>query len=83
MPTLRGNHDYKCFFRFAVNMYVPILQAGLKARGGRKPRTHVHTHTQDNHSNHRCAYARRGLIMMMLIVLQLAILIDSRCLYST
>ena len=41
------NHDYKRFFRVAVNMYVPIFQ-GLDARGGIKLRTdtQTHTHTQ-------------------------------------
>ena len=29
------HHDYKHFFRVAVNTYVPILR-GLDARGGRK-----------------------------------------------
>ena len=42
------NHDYKSFFRVAVNTYVPIFR-GLDARGGRKLRTdthtHIHTHT--------------------------------------
>ena len=59
------NHDYKSFFRVAVNTYVPIFR-GLDARGGRKLRTdthtHIHTHTRDNYSNPRCAHARRGLI---------------------
>ena len=61
------NHDYKSFFRVAVNTYVPIFR-GLDARGGRKLRidTHTHTHTytqtRDNYSNPRCAHARRGLI---------------------
>ena len=32
---LSENHDYKRFFRVAVNMYVPIFR-GLDARGGRK-----------------------------------------------
>ena len=39
------NHDYKSFFRVAVNTYVPIFR-GLDARGGRKLRTDTHTHTQ-------------------------------------
>ena len=56
------NHDYKRFFRVAVNTYVPIFR-GLDARGGRKLRTDTHTHTRDNYSNPRCAHARRGLIM--------------------
>ena len=59
------NHDYKSFFRVAVNTYVPIF-LGLDACGGRKLRTdthtHIHTHTRDNYSNPRCAHARRGLI---------------------
>ena len=38
------NHDYKSFFRVAVNTYVPIFR-GLDARGGRKLRTDTHTHT--------------------------------------
>ena len=38
------NHDYKSFFRIAVNTYVPIFR-GLDARGGRKLRTDTHTHT--------------------------------------
>ena len=38
------NHDYKRFFRVAVNMYVPIFR-GLDARGGRKLRTDTHTYT--------------------------------------
>ena len=58
------NHDYKRFFRVAVNTYVPIFR-GLDARGGRKLRTdthtHTHTNTRDNYSNPRCAHARRGL----------------------
>ena len=37
------NHDYKSFFRVAVNTYVPIFR-GLDARGGRKLRTDTHTH---------------------------------------
>ena len=37
------NHDYKRFFRVAVNMYAPIFR-GLDARGGRKLRTDTHTH---------------------------------------
>ena len=37
------NHDYKVFFRVAVNTYVPIFR-GLDARGGRKyEQTHTHT----------------------------------------
>ena len=46
-----------------MNTYVPIFR-GLDARGGRKLRTdtHTHTNTRDNHSNPRCAHARRGLI---------------------
>ena len=38
------NHDYKSFFRVAVNTYVPIFR-GLDARGGIKLRTDTHTHT--------------------------------------
>ena len=38
------NHDYKSFFRVAVNPYVPIFR-GLDARGGRKLQTDRHTHT--------------------------------------
>ena len=38
------NHDYKRFFRVAVNTYIPIFR-GLDARGGRKLRTDTHTHT--------------------------------------
>ena len=59
------NHDYKSFFRVAVNTYVPIFR-GLYARGGRKLRTDIHTHThsdthtRDNYSNPRYALARRG-----------------------
>ena len=58
------NHDYKRFFRVAVNMYVPIFQ-DLDARGGRKVRTdtHIDTHIRDNYSNPRCTHAHRGLIM--------------------
>ena len=47
------HHNYKRFFRVAVNTYVPIFR-GLDARGGRKLRTdthtytHTHTHTRDN-----------------------------------
>ena len=41
-------------------MYVPIFR-GLDACGGRKLRTDTHTHTRDNYSNPRCAYACRGL----------------------
>ena len=37
------NHNYKRFFRVAVNTYVPIFR-GLDACGGRKLRTHTHTH---------------------------------------
>ena len=50
------NHDYKVFFRVAVNPYVPIFR-GLDVRGGRKLRTDTH-----NYSNPRCALARRGLM---------------------
>ena len=39
---LRENHNYKRFFRVAVNMYVPIFW-GLDAHGGRKLRTDTHT----------------------------------------
>ena len=39
------NHDYKSFFlRVAVNAYAPIFQYP-DARGGRKLRTDIHTHT--------------------------------------
>ena len=38
------NHDYKSFFRVAVNTYVPIFR-GLDTRGGRKLRTDTHTYT--------------------------------------
>ena len=38
------NHDYKVFFRVAVNTYVPIFR-GLDARGGKKKKTNRHTHT--------------------------------------
>ena len=38
------NHNYKRFFRVAVNTYVPIFR-GLDARVGRKLRTDKHTHT--------------------------------------
>ena len=38
------NHDYKRFFRVAVNTYVLIFW-DLDARGGRKLRTHTHIHT--------------------------------------
>ena len=45
------HHNYKRFFRVAVNTYVPIFR-GLDARGGRKIRTdtytYTHTHTRDN-----------------------------------
>ena len=51
------NHDYKRFFRVAVNTYVPIFR-GLYARDGRKLRTDTHTHTRDNYSNPLCAHAR-------------------------
>ena len=51
------NHDYKSFFRFAVNTYVPTFR-GLDARGGRKL-TNRHTHTRDNYSNPRRACAAR------------------------
>ena len=54
------NHDYKSFFRVAVNTYVPIFR-DLDARGGKKLRTDTHTHTRDNYNNLRCAHARRGL----------------------
>ena len=37
------NHDYKRFFRVAVNTYVPLFR-GLDARGGRKLLTHIHTY---------------------------------------
>ena len=37
------NHNYKRFFRVAVNTYVPIFRS-LDARGGRKLRTDTHTH---------------------------------------
>ena len=40
------NHDYKSFFRVAVNTYVPIFR-GLDARGRRKLRTHTYTHTHE------------------------------------
>ena len=50
------NHNYKRFFRVAVNMYVPIFR-GLDARGGRKLRTdthtYTHTHTRDNYIKRR------------------------------
>ena len=50
------NHDYKSFFRVAVNTYVPIFR-DLDARGGRNllTDTHTHTHTRDNYSNPHCA----------------------------
>ena len=53
------NHDYKRFFRVAVNTYVSIFR-GLDARGGRKQRTdtHTHTYTRDNYSYPRSM--RRG-----------------------
>ena len=47
------NHDYKSFFRVAVNTYIPIFR-DLYTRGGRKLRTDTHTHTRDNYSNPRC-----------------------------
>ena len=48
------NHDYKSFFRVAMNTYVPIFR-DLDARGGRKIRTDTQAHTRDNYSNPRCA----------------------------
>ena len=57
------NHDYKSFFRVAVNTYVPIFR-DLDARGGRKLRTDTHTHTRDNYSNPRCTHACQGLIII-------------------
>ena len=36
-------HNYRRFARIAVNTYVPIFR-GLDAGGGRKLRTHTHTH---------------------------------------
>ena len=45
------NHDYKSFFRVAVNTYVPIFR-GLDARGGRKLRTDTHTHTHTHSQTH-------------------------------
>ena len=38
------NHDYKSFFRVAMNTFVPIFR-GLDTRGGRKLRTDTQTHT--------------------------------------
>ena len=38
------NHNYKLFFRVAVNMYIPIFR-GLDACGGIKLRTDTHTYT--------------------------------------
>ena len=49
------NNNYTSFFRVAVNMYVPIFR-GLDASGGEQ------THTRDNYSNPRCAYAHRELM---------------------
>ena len=37
------NHNFKSFFRVAVNTYVPIFR-GLDERGGRKLRTDTHKH---------------------------------------
>ena len=55
------NHDYKSFFRVAVNTYVPIFR-GLYARGRRKLRTdtntHIHTHTRDNYTETLAACLR-------------------------
>ena len=42
------HHNYKRFFRVAVNTYLPIFR-GLDAHGGRKLRTDTHTYTRDNH----------------------------------
>ena len=58
------NHDYKGFFRVAVNTYISIFRC-LDVRGGRK--LQKHTHTQDNYSNPCCAHARRGLIIIITI----------------
>ena len=53
------NHNYKRFFRVAVNTYVPIFR-GLDVRGDITTNTHVHAHTrtrdrdnsnEDNHVN--------------------------------
>ena len=38
------NHNYKRFFRVAVNTYVPIF-LGLDVRGGRENYEQTHTHT--------------------------------------
>ena len=46
LSILSENHDYKSFFRVAVNTYVPIFQ-DLHARGGRKLRRHTYTHTHE------------------------------------
>ena len=45
------NHDYKRFFRVALNTYIPIFR-GLDARGGRKLRTDTHTHTHTRTHTH-------------------------------
>ena len=45
------NHDYKSFFRVAMNTFIPIFR-GLDTRGGRKLRTDTQTHTHTHTHTH-------------------------------
>ena len=64
------NQGYKSVFRAAVNPYVPIF-LGLDARGGRKLRTDRQTdrHTHGTTTVILAAFARRGLIINILIII--------------
>ena len=60
------NHNYKVFP--CRGEHVRTYISGSRCTWWQKTtnrQTYIHTHTQDNYSNPRCAHARRGLIMVI------------------